>query len=754
VALETVGAGEQPALTRDVDRWGVLPSKLRPPRRRTDLIERTQLIADLVDDERPVVAVLAPAGYGKTTLVRSWSLVESRPVAWLTADPGDDDPVVFLRHAARALHQIAALDGVEALLASRAPNVAGRVLPALAAALADGRSPFVLVIDDVHRISSSTTADVIDVLVDNAPPGSRVVLVGRSAPALRLTRRALAGDVQEIRDDLLRLREDQAVALLQAGLPGIQGDDARSIARWSEGWPAGLRMAVIGLDGAPDRQRVDVIRTAASDRRLAEYLHEEFLQHLDTETRDFLTMTSILEQFDVDLCDAVLGHGDSSGHLRSLIAADNPFLVASDDERWWRYHHLFGDLLLSELRRRRPGVEAVLRRRAAIELSRRGFAEAAVAQALATGDSSFAARVIYEHVPMTLNLGASASIERWVAEMPRGAEVEPLAALSSGWFAYGRLAGDEIARWIAVVERAIDARPVDAVVRVDGLATLDLRVEVAALAMAAGLGGVTSTVERARIVREAGPDRSQWWHLAVLHDATARFALGEDALAALTDAEIATRGSDAAHVVALSNLAILHFLSHRDDTAIEAIDRATLECDAARMAEFPPLATFHAVRAMLAARRGRLDQVAPSVEQSEAALAIDRGFSRRGVVQTRLCLVEAALATGDQRRAGHHLARCHELLTLEPAALRLHAWARRLADRHREARAGGAALTDAERRVLGELASHRTLAEIAERLYVSRNTVKTQTIAIYRKLGVSGRSAAVDRGRELHLIDD
>ncbi|MCU0259384.1 MAG: LuxR C-terminal-related transcriptional regulator [Ilumatobacteraceae bacterium] len=740
---------------RDVDRWGVVPSKLRPPRRRNDLIERPALIEALATDDRPIVAVIAPAGFGKSTLVRSWTLADPRPVAWLTADRGDDDPVVFVRHVVRALHHLAPLDTVEALLATRAPNIAGRVMPALAAALADGRPPFLLVIDDVHLIGSPATAELVGAIVDNLPPGSRVALVGRAATALRLGRRALAGEVQEVRDDDLRLNDDEVTTLLRANLPTLGTDDAAAIAGWVEGWPAGVRMAVLGLSAAPAERRTDVIARAAGDRRLAELVDEEFLQHLDASAHDFLMRTSILERFDVELCDAVLERTDSGRRLQSLLTSDNPFVIGFDEVRWWRYHHLFGDMLLAELRRRDPGAEATLRRRAALALSERGLAGQAVTQALSTGDPAFASRILYEHVPATFTLGGISSIERWLADLPESAaRREPLAALARGWLAFGRLAGDEAKRWIEVAQRSVGDPDHEASARIAGLPPLDLGLEIAALAMAVGSRGLAASVELARRLREAGPDRSRWWSLAVLHEATGELALGNDALGALLDAEAATRGADAAHVVALTNLTILHFLEHRDDEALATFEQAETEFEAAGLADFPPLATFQAVRAVVAARRGRSDDVAAAIHATEALLAHEREFNLRGVLQTRLCLADAALRIGDRTCALHQLARCDELLAHEPDAARLRAWAVRLRSQLRGADELVVPLTAAERRVLGELASHRTLAEIAERLYVSRNTVKTQTIAIYRKLGVSGRSAAVDRARELRLVED
>jgi LuxR family maltose regulon positive regulatory protein len=735
-----------------LDRWGVQPFKLRPPRAGRAGLARAALLERLAASPAPVVLVVGPAGYGKTTLARQWVEVDPRPAAWVALDEGDDDPVVLLRHVARALHEITPLPAVEASLVGPRPRVDAVVLPALATGLAAARSPVLLVLDDVHRVRESDALSLLDRLLGLMPDGSQVVLVGRSAPGLRLARRRLAGELFELNQADLAFTADEARAVLRVEVPDLSARDVEVLVHRTEGWPAGLHLAALALGtGAELRERLDEVPLA--DRHLVEYLQDELLAHLDQRTRTFLLKTSVLEQFTAGLCDAVTGQPGSQGVLDRLAAAGNLFVTALDEPgTWFRYHHLFAELLLGELRRVAAEDEAELRRRAGRWLSEHGLSEAAVQQATATGDIDFAAAVLHAQLPGAMGRGNTASVDRWLAAFSSDdAHRQPLLAFAQGIREFSHQRGRSVAHWVSVLEQVVDSGQRTA----SGLTgPVDLVVAVAALRMLGGFDGVADTEKAARTVRDAGPAASPWWGLSWLLEASARFASGAsvDPVAEFTGAEMATRGLPSGHVNALANLALSHVLAGDDHAAAVRMREACAEARAEGLLDYRPMLPFHVVRSLVAARAGALDESRSAGALADQTLAAVPDGVPRGIVLGHLVLAEAALVRGERSVAQRHVRLASQRLQQDALATRFTEWAERLKAALVEAEGVGE-LTPAERRVLAELATHRSLEEIGQQLYLSRNTVKTHTISIYRKLGVSGRSAAVGRARALGLLE-
>lgn len=736
-----------------VDPWGVLPSKLHPPRLRPDALHRTGVVQLLLATSAPCVVVRAGAGCGKTTAVRQWIEEDFRPTAWVNIDEGDNDPVVLLRHVVRALHELEPLPAVEAAIMTRSPQVEGAVLPALATALGGERAPFVLVLDDVHLLTRDRSVLVLTQLIDAIPDGSQIVLCGRAVPQVHFARRLVAGTAAEVTHRDLAFSDDEAMAVLGRSLPELDPETARLVVKQSEGWPAGIHLSVLALDRHPDPQRM-VATFGGSDRRLADYLHDELLHYLPAEVRGFLVRTSILDRVSGPLCDAILGEQGSGDVLERLAASTNLFVVAFEDEpNWFRYHHLFAELLRAELRRTAPGDEPELHRRAATWLAREGFADAAVHHARLTGDDAFAAEIVYRQVIPVLTHGMMASLQRWLDGFPAATiQRHVLLALSAGWLdlTQGRPGTDH---WLAIAESVRDDGPLP-----DG--TVSLEVAVSALRMTSGLGGVKQTAESARTVKEAGPDGSPWWGLAWLIEANARQALGDldDPVAAYEEAEVGSRGFPPAHVAAVAQLA-LACLRQDDGERGQALAReAAAELREQRLEGYGMLMMVHAAEAYAAARRGSLADASAAIVRAEALRASMGEVVPRSAVQFRLLLAEAEWLLGQHTAARHQLDQAVELLPVEPDALEFHRWARALGEHlessaSRESNLVAFGITTAELRVLEQLTTHRSFEEIGKQLYISRNTVKTHAISIYRRLGVSGRGAAVEKAIQTGLID-
>src|SRR5262245_26631565 len=386
------------AAERDV----VLATKLHVPVSRPGLVLRPRL-ADQLDEGPGLVLICAAAGYGKTVLLAEWARRGQRPVAWLSLDVGDNDPARFWRHAVAALDRArpGAAERVGPLLGPPAPPAFEGVVTALVNELAAGpdAEEMLLVLDGYHVIGAEPVHASLGFLLEHRPPELHLVLASRTDPPLGLARLRAHGQLTELRAAELRFTADEAAALLQmaaganAALPGAEV--AALVAR-TEGWAAGLQLAGLSLRGQEDVARF-VAEFTGSHRYVLDYLAEEVLEPQTEQVRTFLLETSVLERLSGALCDAVTGRTGSQALLEHVEAA-GLFLVPLDEVRgWWRYHHLFADLLRARLQAGRPGQVHALHRGAGTWCAEHGFAGDAVQHAVAAGDAAWAARLIEQH---------------------------------------------------------------------------------------------------------------------------------------------------------------------------------------------------------------------------------------------------------------------------------------------------------------------------------------------------------------------
>ena len=395
--------------------FDLLASKLRRPVVRPGAVHRLALIERLRRGKPyPIVSVVAPPGYGKTTLLSQWAERNGQAFAWVSVDEGDNDPKVLLTYVAEALNAVEPIDGrVFDALASPVSSVPGSVVPRLGSAFSSMTSPVALVLDDVHALHNSECRAALSVLADHVPAGSRLALAGRAEPPLRVARLRAEGRILEIGPGDLSLTCDEASSLLRDAEVALGEDEVAELHRRTEGWPAGLYLAALYLRaGGPLASAA--VSFGGDDRLVSEYMESEFLARISRRQRVFLTRTAVLERMSGPLCEAVLELSGSAVTLAEL-ARSNMLLVPLDRRgEWYRYHHLFRDMLLAELDRLEPGLIPVLRRRAAGWCVRNDLPEEALEYSMAAGDVDAVAGLVEKLVVPTHRQGRVPTVERWL----------------------------------------------------------------------------------------------------------------------------------------------------------------------------------------------------------------------------------------------------------------------------------------------------------------------------------------------------
>ena len=401
----------------------LLATKLHMPASRPGQVLRPRLTARLDEGlARGLILASAPVGYGKTVLLADWARRGEHPVAWLSLDAGDNDPARFWRHAVAALDRARPGTGerVAPLLGPPAPTSFQGLVTALINELAaqPGDGGALLILDDYHVISAQQVHESLAFLVEHRPAGIGVVLASRSDPPLPLARLRARGQLTEIRVAELRFTPAEAGQLLQPAVPALPDASVAALAARTEGWAAGLQLAALSLRGQPDATAF-VAAFTGSHRYVLDYLAEEVLERQDEQLRTFLRETSVLDRLSGPLCNAVTGRAGSQALLEEAERA-GLFLIPLDEVRgWWRYHHLFADLLRARLQQEQPGRVAQLHRNAATWYAGHGLADDAIGHAAAAGEMLWAARIIEQHFNLVHRIrGEAATIDRWLSVLP------------------------------------------------------------------------------------------------------------------------------------------------------------------------------------------------------------------------------------------------------------------------------------------------------------------------------------------------
>ncbi|MDR2986289.1 MAG: LuxR C-terminal-related transcriptional regulator [Nocardiopsaceae bacterium] len=408
----------------------LLTTKLHVPRLRPGFVPRPRLLGALDEGvARRLIMLCAPAGFGKTALLAEWAWQGERPAAWLSLDAGDNDPARFWRYVVAALDRTrpGIAERVGPLLGPPSPSSFEGPVTAIINELATetetdagGDREVLLVLDDYHVIDAQPVHNSLEFLLEHLPPELRLVMASRSDPPLPLARLRASGQLAELRSGDLRFSTQESAALLNEAIGGdLPAETVEALAARTEGWAVGLQLAAMSLRGRPDTASF-VADFSGSHRYVLDYLAEEVLERQSEEVRTFLLETSVLERLSGGLCDAVTGRADSQAMLERIERA-NLFLIPLDEMRgWWRYHHLFADLLQARLQQERPGRAVAVHRNAAVWHETHGHADDAIRHALGAGDAVWAARLIEKHADELIYLrGEGTTVLRWLATLPR-----------------------------------------------------------------------------------------------------------------------------------------------------------------------------------------------------------------------------------------------------------------------------------------------------------------------------------------------
>jgi LuxR family transcriptional regulator, maltose regulon positive regulatory protein len=733
-----------------VDRIGdarpaVLEAKLRRPYLRDGIISRSALV-DRMSTRRsePLVAVVAPPGYGKTTLLAEWAARQGTDVAWVSVDEGDNDPSVLLAATAIALSRVQPIEArvVDALNARTMATP--RALAALTSAVSPMRST-ALVLDSVDSVGNSESLDVLAELVWRLPSGSRLAYSSRSPLPMPTPLLRSRGAIVEIGSDDLAMDRGEAQQLLTGAGVELSPEEIDQLWEQTEGWPAGLYLAGLASKG---RRGATAFAFRGDDVLMGDYLRSEILSHLPTETVSFLTRTSVLEQLSGPLCDAVLGSSGSQGMLESLESS-NLLVVPLDRHRgWYRYHRLFRDLLATELERREPELAATLHGRAAEWLDDHGMREPAIRHAQRSGHGDLVVRLVAAATQPAYAAGRAADVQSWLEWfrardlIDRYPSVAVFGALVEALS--GRPASAE--RWAAAAEAADEADFDDSFI--------GSRAYVRSVLCRDGTTQMRADAQLAKHMLGASPLRPGvliFEALSYLLDGDT--AAADPLLAHAYDVAVYAEARPAA--TASAGLRGMIAVGRGDwDEAERFADQALSVVAAGHLQDYIEASIAYAVAARTAAHRGDIgsatDHLARAVRLRQLLT-----YAVPASALMQLEIVRAYLQLGDPVGARTVLREVRDTLHQRPnlgivgrEADELY----RAAEAVRQAPAGVSSLTSAELRLLPFLATHLSFREIGERLHVSRHTVKTQGISVYRKLGVSSRSEAIRMAHEIGLL--
>jgi len=669
---------------------------------RTALLNRLCGIAD-----GTIVTIVAPAGFGKTTLLAQWAERDPRPVQWVDLEPEDDDAESLESRLEAIVHQ-----------------------PGL-----------LVLVDDVHVLRSAAALAAVERLLGQAAYGTSVALAARRPPALPLPRLRAEGRLLEIGAGELTLKGREAETLLRRAGVLLPRHEAAALAERLEGWPAALFLAALSLHSGAQASTV-----SGDDRFLADYLETEHLAALSPEQRRFALQTSLLAELTSDACDSLLARSDSAEMLESL--EDAGVAVPLDQRRRrYRYRRIVRDLLSRELERSEPETARALHRAAAGRAAEIGAVEEALEHAAAAGDVKRVADLAERLAVSACGRGRLDAVERWLDLVPEDdVEAHPDLCIAASWLYAIRGRAGNAQHWADTALRGLGGDdPRLCVLR--GLRCRD---------------GADQMLDDTTAACETLPPGHPWRPAAVLGRAAALLLAG-DTTRAENELVDAVELAGAAGATELTILGLcLHSLLAVDENdrsdaeafAAEAVSVSTLEPPTQSLAAL----LLETVGARNSARRGDLGEAAAALERAERLLPHATPAVPWLAAFTLLELVRVRLALTDADGARGLLRRVSDIFRVRP---RLGALVERHAELDRRTHVlsepegrWASSLTPAEQRLLPLLATHLSFREIGERLFVSRNTVKTQAIAVYRKFGVTSRSAAIERAAALGLLEE
>ena len=728
-------------------------TKVRPPviRRatltRVDLQTRVERCAD-----RRLVLVACPAGFGKTTLLASWAAARpaAEPVGWVTVDEGDNDPMVLWAHIIEALSGIRpAVGDAVTVEAAGSAALTDAVLPRLVNALTDQPS-MTLVLDDYHRLTGRASRDSVAWFLEHAPAGFQLVIATRSEPRLPLAVLRARGELCEFRSDDLRFTVQEAEVLLNGRLGlGLDPADVGSLVNRTEGWPAGLYLAGLSLEGTADRHGF-VQRFGASNRHVVDLLVDEVLDTHDPDMQELMTRTSILERISGPLCDAVTQLPGAGDRLAEL-ARSNLFLVPLDDRgEWYRFHHLFGQLLRVQLERREPGFVPTLHRRASAWHRDHGGTPEAVTHAINAGDYDQATELIAGVWLEFTNACRYETVRGWLNLFPDDVlRSSARLLLVNAWVSSMSADRVDATRCIDLIEGlgTIQEGPLP-----EGFRSVESSLTL--LKAVAAWGDVGAQIENGRRAAVLEPPGTPWHPVACWAIGVGSYLRVDfDEADRWVDTAARTAPEAGQWLTAASALAYQSLVAgelHRPQQQQELAERAVDMTE--RLGLGGVVGEADVALGVSLAARGCQSDALPLLERGVDAV---RSWGQPTELASALLHLASVLRSlGDPPRAAGIAKEARSIIDAcrDPGNLgaRLEVF-----EHARQPRAAhpGDELTERELEILRLLDGPRAESDLAAQLFVSFNTLHTHVRSIYRKLGVSSRADAVTRARSRGLLE-
>jgi len=702
------------------------PPPKRPASRRRSrkgLVRRAALVRRLSREREATLAVIvAPPGYGKSSLLQEWAEHDEREFVWLAPASLETDEI-------------------EATTRS-----------ILADAETDGERGVVVVLDDAHLASPNAVRDLLGPLLEDLPAGSMVAIGSRTEPPLPLGRLRARRALIEVRvEDLAMMPAEASILLRQAGLE-LDLTALQALVSRTEGWPAGLYLSALSL-----RKEIDVSgalsRLRGDEHCLAEYFRDEVLAPLPADLTEFAVRTSVLDELSGPICDAVLERSGSGRILARLERASSLLRPLDPAHEHYRWHGLFRDALGAELRRMAPELVRTLHERASHWYEAHGDVDRAISHAVYAHDPVRAGDLLWARIVGYVTQGRNEIVQEWLTGFAREdlAGYAPLAlAAAYSFVTAGRAA--EARHLAAAAAAAVERCPES-----DGAGSLTAGL--AAIDALVGRDGVTGMEESAVRGCELAWQDSPWRPVCMFLRGTATHLSGDPEGAAQMLEDAADLGAATAPSVTslcLAQAAMIAIEQEDWDTAAELTDRADRVIGERGLTEYPISALAFAAAAATRAHHGRVDEAKRDLRSGIDLLTQLDDFIPWYGAEARILLAHASLWLADVVGARTLLAEASRLARRTPGAVIFERWFDD-AWAHMDALAetslaGPSSLTIAELRILRFLPSHRSFREIAAQLGVSANTVKTQAHAVYRKLGAASRSEAVMRASDAGLL--
>ena len=728
-------------------------SKLHPPIPRAEIVERKVLVRRLSASSAPFLSIVAPPGYGKTTLLSQWAGASDRPVAWVSVDERDNDPSVFLAHVATAIDRIEPLDpGFLRVVTSPRSGGALRAVHRLATTFSELSVPVSLVLDQCEALANQQCFDLLAELSMSLGEDSRVAIASRTVPPLPIALMRSRGQLEEFGFDELAMDAHEAEDLYDKFGLRLTSDEVRDLVRRTEGWPVGLYLAALALKAEGDGHAA-VVSFNGDDQFIADYLKSELLRRMTPHEVVFLTRTSVLEQMSGPLCDEVVGRDDSALLLEEMERRNLLIIPLDRHREWYRYHHLLRDMLRRELERTQPDLIEDINLRAASWFERNGQPEMALKHAQAAGNADTVARLVLDLAQPVWASGRVDTVMSWMRWLEEKRLVEQYPAVAVHGALIFALQGQPGAcdRWAAAADVASpDAKTPDGSTMDSYLAYLRANL--------CRDGIDEMRVDSLRALEGLSP--ASPYRATMTFTAALSYLLEGDTERA--DADFVPAFDATMHAGQLPFAAMI--LAERCIAAAERDDWSETEQLTSQAVsivqeggfdDYWTSAVVYAWAAREALHRGRITKGRDFVARAARLRSLLTYALPVVSVQALIELARSYVALGDRDGAKTVLRQATDILRLRPSL----GWlpdqveqVRRMVERIPVGNMGASSLTGAELRLLPYLSTHLTFGEIANRLYVTHSTVKTQTTSIYRKLGVSSRSAAIERLTETGLL--